>query len=402
VKCIGKVVKYMWLLLILVISSNPYLKSQDTAQAVLTSYDLIDVCGSSQEKVYTISIGIGEVKPSDSLFGFNFWVHYNPQKFTFSSGLYTGTLAEFFDNKAVLVRDSGVISGYAGSFSINASGNLPLIAFTGRFIGVCPDSDYFRLDTITFTDGFKKNVNVSGKYVLVKAEVLDKPERSMTASFDKDTIEFNKADSTGEVIAKFAVNDTMRLENADFELTIDDTVNFRIDSIEALTDKIQIDSIKAIDKGFLIKTTILNNINNENLFRIKLKELVQNGGIKGLKIKPVKVNDCACIIRLIEADANIKGTEKHDTTGLKTDEEENYKSLNGYFDYGNNRFIINSNKKIKEIIMYNLIGNIVRTVQDPGNSDKIGIDAAGLTDGVYILISIDIEKELNKIVMIKN
>ncbi len=396
-------IRCFWLLLLIYIGSNQMLKAQDTAHVVLKNHYPVDVCGSSSEKECTISISIGEVKPEDDFYGFNFEARYNREKFIFNEPLYINTLAQFFDNdkRNVAFLDSGLIRGFGGTYSgTSVYGNMPLIAFKGRFIGQCPDTSYIRLEWIEFTREFKKVVDYSNKYVIVNAEVADKPGRSITAGFENDTVIFDKADSTGVAVAKINVTNNTRLNNIEFELVTDDTVNFRIEKedVKSITEKLKIDSLTDIENGYRIYTTIFDDIGNDSVFEIKIKELKRNGEIKELKLTPIKVNDCTCIKNLIEDKTNLKGN-KEDTLGIT--EFEN-KAINGYYNEIKDKFIIETDTEIKEIVIYNILGNLIKKINISVIDKNAEIAADGLTSGVYLVTVRNMREEINKIVMIKN
>ncbi|OGU14481.1 MAG: hypothetical protein A2X61_14535 [Ignavibacteria bacterium GWB2_35_12] len=408
---IEKSVRYFWLLLLIYIGSSQILKAQDTAHVLLINHNQVDVCGSVSDRDYIISINIGEVKPTDSLFGFDFYIRYNPAKFNARAGLTINTLSQFFDNDNDVhifrsSSDSGLIEGHYGTFSsYPAYGNKPLIAFTGRFLGSCPDTGYFRLDTLTFTSEFKKIVDVSGKFVLVKAEVLDKPNRSIAVSFEtidfkNDTVIFNKVDSVGTVKAGIIVRNNLNLENIVFELITDNSDYFKIEEIKSISDNIQIDSLSKVANGYLIYTSVTGEIGIEEIFEIKIKEIKRKGEVKELKLTPIKVNDCACIKNLIEDKTNLKGNLE-DTTGTGITEFEN-KTIYGYYNEIKDKFIIESDKEIEEILIYNILGNLIKKINISVIDRNAEIAAEGLTRGVYLVTVRNIKDEIKNIVMIKN
>lgn len=395
-------VRCFWLLLLIYIGSNQMLKAQDTAQVVLTNHYPIDICGIASDRDYTISINIGEVKPSDSLFGFTFIISYNPSKFNFRSGLYMNTLSQFFEIKVFNSRDTGLIIGNVGTYeNIPSSGNKALIAITGRFLGICPDTGIFRLVQLDFTSEFKKIVNDSDKYVVVQGEVQDKPNRSITASFESDTVIFNEIDSIAIVTAKLNVENNTRLNNIEFELVSDDDENFRIEEIKSITEKLQIDSTSPIEKGLRVYTTTLDDIGDESVFEIKLKEIKRAGviNIKELKLTPIKVNDCSCIKELIEGKTNLKGNIEKDTLGIT--EFEN-KAINGYYNEIEDKFIIETETELKEILIYNMSGNLIKKINVSVIDRKAEISADMLGMGVYMVTVRNIKDEIKNIVMIKN
>ena len=383
------------------------LKAQDTAHVLLKNYETIDVCGSSDDKECTISIGIGEVKPEDEFYGFTFEASYNREKFIFNQPLYINTLAQFFDDdkRNIQFLDSGLIRGFAGTFSsTSVYGNMPLIAFKGRYIGQCPDTSSVRLNWLELTDEFKRVVDDKNKFVLVKTEILDKPNRSITAGFSADTVLFGEADSIGIASAILNVTNNTNLENIVLDVVTDDSENFRIiDTVNIISDKIFIDSTVKIGNVLRIFITTLDDLGIDTVFTVKIKELKRNkeGLIKELKIKPIMTNECACIVKLEEGNAIIKGNLQKDTTGTVYYEIEN-KSINSYYDEINDRIVIKSDKEIKEIRIFDMIGNLIKKISVSEIDKYAEIEADGMNTGIYLVSVKNINNEIKNIVMIKN
>ncbi|TAL69533.1 MAG: T9SS type A sorting domain-containing protein [Bacteroidetes bacterium] len=399
------------MLLLIIIGSNRMLKAQDTAHVLLKSHNTVDVCESVSDRDYTISIDIGDVKPTDSLFGFDFFVRYNPTKVNVSGvGLTVNTLSQFFDNDndTHIFRsssDSGLIEGHYGTFSSYPAygSNMPLIAFTGKFLGNCPDTSYFRLESLTFTLEFKKIMDVSGKYVVVKAEIADKPNRSITAGFVNDTVMFGEEDSIGIATAKINVTNNKQLENIEFEIVTNDSVDFRIEDVSSMSGKLLIDNKLKIANGYKIYTTALEDFGDDTIFAIKIKELKRTKNVKigELILRPVKVNDCACVVDLNEGITYIKGNIEKDTTSTGYDEIEN-KSIIGYYNEKNDKIIIESEQEIKEVQIFDMLGNLIKKINFRGIDRIAEIEADGMNSGLYLLTVRNINSEIKKFVMIKN
>ncbi|MBI5325422.1 MAG: T9SS type A sorting domain-containing protein [Ignavibacteriae bacterium] len=393
-----------WLLLLIIIGSNQMLKAQDTAHVLLISDSKIDVCGNIYDKEIVVYISIGEVKPSDGFYGFDFEVSYNRSKFIFNEGLYMSTLASFFDEdkRSVEFWESGLIKGYGvTSSSYSIYGDMPLIAFKGRYLGNCPDTSYLRLKSLNFTEEYTKVFDSTEKYLLVKTEILDKPNRSISAGFSTDTIMFNEADSIGIATAKINVTNNLRLENIEFEIVTDSAENFRIDTVTSVNSKLNIDSTFKTGNTLIIYTTVFDELADDSIFAIKIKDLKRNGEIKELKLTPLKVNDCACIKKLAEGKIIAKGNKPKDTTNTGNIEIEN-KIINGYYSEIKDKIIIESESEIREVIIYNMLGNLIKNIIVSDINKNAEIEANGLPAGIYLVAVRDKKNEIKKIVMIKN
>jgi len=150
----------IWLLFI---GSSQNGNCTDTLQPFVYSQRQIDVCGDASSKQVVAVIGLGIVKTKDSLFGCNFQLTYNHDKIKFSSALYLNTLSEFFEFQQVGFTEDGKIIGAVTTFgNIPVAGDLPLIAFLGKYLDNCPDTSLITIDYLEFTDEYKK---VISKYI---------------------------------------------------------------------------------------------------------------------------------------------------------------------------------------------------------------------------------------------
>jgi hypothetical protein len=94
--------------------ANNYLLSKDKVDVKLTShYNLIYCENNLPKNEILLTIGIGEVKRIDSLYGLNFSIKYDNKKIIFESKVVLNTLAEFStDNDVTFNLEPGKILGY--------------------------------------------------------------------------------------------------------------------------------------------------------------------------------------------------------------------------------------------------------------------------------------------------
>jgi len=127
----------------------------------LKSHFNVTYCQSNIPKTEVlVTIGLGDVKRVDSLYGFNFAIKYDRSKLYFNSKITVNTLSEFAEYADV---SFGLEPGKMFGAALNntpMSGNKELIGFFGEYIGdLCNDSAFVEIEYIEFTDEFQKQVN---------------------------------------------------------------------------------------------------------------------------------------------------------------------------------------------------------------------------------------------------
>ncbi len=86
---------------------------------------------------------------------------------------------------------------------------------------------------------------------------------------------------------------------------------------------------------------------------------------------------------------------------LKNPEERTRLGENAYNEI-KDKFIIESDKEIEEILIYNILGNLIKKINISVIDRNAEIAAEGLTRGVYLVTVRNIKDEIKNIVMIKN
>lgn len=124
-------------------------------------------------------VDIGEVKQTDSLFGFYLNIGYDRSKIQFNQEVKTNTLSEngtsqfsFWDPSCT----SGCIKGHVISSNLNRvlAGKKPLIAFLGRIIDTCASNSDMNLVDLQFGEEFAKEFRstISVGFETIKDGVL--------------------------------------------------------------------------------------------------------------------------------------------------------------------------------------------------------------------------------------
>jgi hypothetical protein len=153
---INKILALLLSGLIIIVSPRAF-KAQNDINLKIENSEQINLCGADRDKRVIITLYIGKILQSDSLFGFNGQLNYNPEKIQFHTALPINTLAEFFEYNRADFNQKGKIIFTASQWMSNIpiSGDRPLFAFLGNYIGTCPDTSWVNLDFIEFTDEHK-------------------------------------------------------------------------------------------------------------------------------------------------------------------------------------------------------------------------------------------------------
>ncbi|MGA2297885.1 MAG: cohesin domain-containing protein, partial [FCB group bacterium] len=376
------------------------IKAQGKTPAILKIYDSLDVCGGNDTKQCTVSLSIGQVTSADSLYGFDFKITYNPNKFQFNTGLTINTLSQFFENYEMTFPIPGVIMCSAANFGVQmVTGNYPLAAFSGKYKADCPDTSYIKLAYLDFTEEFKKPVDISNVFLKVEAKALA-ATKSLTTGFNIDTLKDFGNDSIAEVDGTILTKDWINIDSVEIEITTKNIGQHEIIEIKPFSDSITIDSLSNNNNVIRIKVRVLKDLLNDSVLVFKIKELVKTDSIDEILIKPIKVNECGCIKNLIGSNLIIKGTKADTTHENINDNQMKETSLTGFYDYINEEFIIKDERNIIDNIkIFDLQSNLIYMKKIENNID-LNISAKYFSQGIYFAIIKCINGENKKIVLI--
>lgn len=140
------------------------LSAQDTLK--VRSYRVVDLC--QNERRWLLAVDLGRILPSDSLVSFDITIGYDRTKLRPTDVLKEGTLSatmsyEPFLNTAV----TNEMRIAAGNIVKTVSGDVPLVAIAGDFLGDCDDIDTLGYPwPATFNSEFKK------RYTMVRFDTV--------------------------------------------------------------------------------------------------------------------------------------------------------------------------------------------------------------------------------------
>ncbi len=330
-------------------------------------------CGAISDKEFIISIEAGRIYASDTLYGYNFEIGFNPKKLRFKSKLLQNTLAELFEVSDATFHGEGYVRGYAANLKNRiVYGDKPLMAFVGTFLSDCDDTSEIKLNYIEFTDEFKPKPDTLKSLTLKMSKNLNATDNTKLISAD-NLISFKGIESkSSKLIAD--INSTKNYKNIivaidnrfEKEISLD---NFRSNNKSVLVDSIQkSDSIR-------VYLTLMNNINKNIEIEYDLKSLLNESKIFDIFGKVYTNDDCNCINKTNYSKTSIEIVKK-DT--VINDIYENYSR-----DITYSNCVISLNEDISKINILNINGMLISEINT--ENEKI-FDLSYLNNGVYFII----------------
>lgn len=400
---------WIWLLL-LAGSSLPGQAQENETEAVLRQVGTVDICSDNPaDKYWRILIDIGNVSRSDSLYGFNFGIRYDPGKLRFDIPLYINTLSEFFEERKVgAAPEDSLIIGFATTLNIGkppVSGNKALMVLTGEFISDCPDTSRISIEYLEFTDEFQKEIS-SYKDEIVKSEVADKPDRLLQPIFSTDTLKFDE-DSVRSVFLKFEYkSEIARLDTIEFELEADIEDAFEIKEINAVNNDIEFYKKERTETGYKLGSALKRDIDGSFVIELLVENLKKDSIFEKIFIDPATftTDKCSCISRFEKAEIILqafKADTTQDTTSVLYQKRDD--PAKGYYDKTSDSFVFDcDNEYPGEILLYDIRGNLQIRKKCENDYKSPKLNAAMLPKGIYFAIIRTIMNERKKIVLIKN
>ncbi|MCX7879894.1 MAG: T9SS type A sorting domain-containing protein [Ignavibacteria bacterium] len=284
---------FAWL--ILLISQALYPQRRVNCELSIYGSLKIDVCGNENEKRFILVMGVGRVRQSDSLFGFNYEIQFDTSKVKITDVLYIGTLSEFFDNKSATINSKeGKINGYAISFGmIPISGDRPLVAFNGLWKTLCPDTAHFKINYIEFTDEFKVIIDSLIPTLLI-GEVLPKEQRVLLVNVSDDTIKttLNRFDFVTQVF----LPKKSRVEFFEIDFFLDTTL-LGFEEVTSVGPGIEVMFVEKMQNGYKAHLKLLNDTIANHSLKIKAF-FIGEDKFAQIRIVPNTNLFCKCIAKL--------------------------------------------------------------------------------------------------------
>lgn len=403
---------FVWLLLFC--SSQTTKAQNETIELTMKQNRDAWVCGDNdRDKKFIISVSIGEIKYQDSLYAIQVWLKYNPDKLLFVNLLDKNTLAEFFEIKGFNVFEPGELNGYAMTMGQNqAVGNKPLLAFEVKYLGDCPDTAHINLDDIELdiSKSFLNRLNYKDKNLIVDIKTMETENSFVNVGFLQDTLKEFNADSTADILIDLNTNNLQRIDSLDFEIKYKKHDNYEltdIDLFDAGLTKMSIDSIIRKEEGdtnkITVKSHLLSVIENENVMKLKCRQIRKENDTVRLDIKISRINDCSCATSFKGDKVFILSKEDTTTPIVEDDNENEDINIDCYYDFIADDFVVKSRQiNLRNVILFDIMGRLIEYKSDIKMPEEFRIESEIYVEGIYIMqIKLLNGIEINK-VLIKN
>lgn len=364
---------YLIFALGLLLISNSIAESK-TYNLDLLDMNPIDLCGKVFQKDVIIAPSLGTIVKSDSLVGFEIVIEYNPDVVQMNQQLYTNTMSQFFKFKNTTFdkeRGEIIMEGYVSfdAFPNPVSGDYPLVAFGGTFVGDCDEDAEFKVKYFYPIDGFKGEVDTINN-ISIKGIIADKPERKLGFIID-DSERYIKSDSSISIDVNVDLGIMESLDYWQTRVTIDkDSLNLSevIGTNSILVEKVT----KEEHNSYLIDLKIVDS--EELSFKLNITSNKKDSALVNIKMETVENTDCICATNFPESSFEISNLETKDTVIIA--------SVNKVDDLVYNNGVIRSQGKRLTVEVYNYTGLMIDS--EVCDFNKV-YDTKLLKQGIYFI-----------------
>lgn len=403
----------------------------------LNKYE-IDYCSDiDKEKEFIITLDLGEIFYSDSLYDVDLVFAYDKKKVVILAPLLIGTLSEYFQATTNSVWDNLSYKynyyNFQGYRLTPVYGKRPLIKFVGKILVDSIDTTDFSIGYINLSEEFSRkyiqsNDDTIKLYSKPKSNSKNLVKLVLNDSIYQNEIEISNKNSTAEVPCDLILENPKYFENFKIKFTlkrendgIDDGSNNKKNSIDDLDnivdiritdfvvdDRFTYSVIERSDTDLLLNLTVNHAITSNKIIdfcdiKIEKEKYSEHSGVMFLSIDIFDINESSCSSLVEGATAlKINSVYKSDTTGI-IDKQENNKINNIDYGFYNNTLLVNSSKEIKKIKIMDILGRVIYDLNGTELIDKYNIKKQlDLRDNCIYLLEILQENNILRTKMIIN
>lgn len=394
-------------LMFLIISGMQKGLAQDTLKVELIANTTIDVCGI--EKRLTIEVQTNEIYAKDSLQGYTFFLEYDADKIQIDQALTLNTITNQIVSAGgdvfYKLLEPGVYRAEAFlpfNSNIFLKGKIPLVVFSGKYIGQCEGIASIRItdfEPVFYNFGSSKILDYE-KEIYIKGEVADIKGRDFSISFASDSLEIGKKDSIVESNISFEYKPDLKITSANVSFTNGLSELLNIVSVEKIQDAITIDTLIVRNDTVEMKVGFQQNFQTSMpALRMKLKSLKNDNFKSPITAGITGINKCNCVKTMSGDILEVKKI-KFDTTISVDIPEIDGKGFS--LKENDDNITVVSTELIKEITLYNIVGNVLETNKLEYPSFEISLPQNRIPKGVYIIEFVtNVENKRNYIKFIK-
>ncbi|HRP02222.1 MAG TPA: T9SS type A sorting domain-containing protein [Candidatus Kapabacteria bacterium] len=373
--------------------------SKEKVDIKLNSHYDVKYCNKLEDtKEVLITIGIGDVKKSDSLYGFNFSIKYDRSKLYFHSKITTNTLTEFADFSDMSFGiEKGKIIGYGLNNFTLMSGKKDLIGFYGEYIGTICDNDsaLVELEYIEFTDEYQNTVNRLDT-IWIKPKKVE-TDYTITTSFLEDNYNYDST-KTNVLSLKAESDKLLKYDYLAYDIQAEN--NAYLLNLDNLNKDLELEQYEQNEHGFKIVVKMKPEvpfIPNLNLFDIKINRTDKiTDTLSKIIVRPIQLSNCNCYnYNKVTGDSIRIKYIASKINNVEDDTHELYQ-----VSIHNNVFSVYSNSNnITKVQLFNSVGEII--INDFINQSSYSKNI-NLVNGVYFsLIWVD-KKVVTRKILINN
>jgi len=279
---------------------NHLFSAENGVNVKITSQFSVNYCKNKlPKKQLLITIGVGDVKSIDSLYGFNFAMKYDTSKVKFNGKIVINTLAEFSDfNDLSFNLEPGKVMGYVLN-NHPLVGNKELIGFVGEYIGpMCDDSALLEIEYIEFTDDYKKEI-LSIDNTWIKAVKYEYTDAKININLPEKPIIYN-LDSKNIITTNLSLNRLQYFDDIYLKMYFTSN-NYKIDSIFNNNDIFEVKSIEYLNNQNTSIVKLKNSkdtLRDEHILNVISYTKLANETDTTTKfiIEPLNLSNCNCTI----------------------------------------------------------------------------------------------------------
>lgn len=370
------------MVMLLLASSSPMISKDFTIS--IEQNRIADICDDilngtdySKSRKVVLSINIGRVDVSDSLFGLTLYMKYNSDLWYFDTAIKEGTLSESFKDGQITAEEQGgeYILGSIGSISNFYNpihGDAPLIKLAFYYLGDCPDTSMIVLEELSFTSEckipyFKDDTSY------VYANVADGEERFAKLEYE----EYNKVFPQEGSLSNSLIFDLPEDANVEsLEVSIDKKTEFNYSNFLS-SESLEILETNDMEDHILLK--LKKTADTEQYFiKYDMTRTADADFNHVIQAKITNLNECNCAKTIYDTEQNVSYTK---TSVEDSNEQLNYEICDGFIK------ILSPESTVE---VYDLKGNCTKYL----NTDNISFNDK--VNGLYFVI-IKAQNKIEKI-----
>lgn len=296
-------------LLTILLLSSILVYSEESVKPQIKFLRSVDPC--NVDRSFSVVIDIGEIKPEDQFFGFDYSLKYDTSKVRFVSVNTLNTQMDKFQEKFNYNEiESSEVYGTGGIF-----GSTPLTG-TGFLVGIRFDyiaNDFsdatFTLNYLVMTEEYTREIDVSNSQATLFPEIRDQEERVLKIS---DNISEVVIDSTyiNQFNLELDIYNDNRLDSFDFALNYNKSY---LDLNLMQNENYEFEEIISNEFESLYRIKTANNFNNLSSlnFNISQNEEYNEENILKVEYSILNWDRKSCITRVSDENSfNVKTFKK--------------------------------------------------------------------------------------------